>query len=106
MGLAVDTTGASGTGSPCSALKTTGSFDAASRNTPVSPHLLNVMLLGKTSSKYTPSCLERVHDPLDFGPVALELLALVRLPIRPDLLGELRPRVKVSTGEIQNEWGV
>jgi hypothetical protein len=51
MGLAVDTTGASGTGSPCSPLKTTCSFDAAPRNTLVSPHLLNVMLLGETSSK-------------------------------------------------------
>src|ERR1039458_540437 len=50
--------------------------------------------------------LERVQDPLDLGPAVLELLTLVRFPIRPDLLGKLRPRVKVSPGEIQNEWGL
>jgi len=50
-------------------------------------------------------CFERVQDPLDLGPAVLELLTLVHLPIRPDLLGKLRPRVKASPGEIQNEWG-
>src|ERR1035441_4800294 len=52
-----------------------------------------------------PEFLERVQYPLDFGPALLELLTLIHLPIRPDLLGKLRPRVKASPGEVQNEWG-
>ena len=53
-----------------------------------------------------PEFLERVRYPLDLGPAVLELLALLHLPIRPDLLGKLRPRVKASPGEIQNERGL
>src|ERR1022692_3084915 len=37
--------------------------------------------------------LECVQHPLHSRPARLELLPLLRLPIRPNLLGKLRPRI-------------
>ena len=60
---------------------------------------------GRNVQQMDSESFERVQDPLDLGPAVLELLALLHLPIRPDLLRKLRPRVKARPGEIQNEWG-
>jgi hypothetical protein len=60
----------------------------------------------QNSAPPLPGGVSRHHHqfPLDLPPAVLKLLALLLLPIRPDILGKLRPRVKVSPGEIQNEW--
>src|SRR5205085_4558424 len=44
------------------------------------------------------------YDSLRSCPMSTELLPLLRFPLRPDFVRELRSRVQVSTGEIQNEW--
>src|SRR5208282_5649586 len=49
---------------------------------------------------------KRIQNLFDPRPAAFELLVLLRLPIRPDFRRELRPRIQIGPGEVEDEWPV